>query len=51
MWITGIRVWRVALPLHEGCYSWPNDDSVDAFDRRAVAVDNDAGMVAQAARD
>ena len=44
MRITGIRVWRVALPLHEGRYSWSNDNSVDVFDSTVVAVDTDAGL-------
>jgi cis-L-3-hydroxyproline dehydratase len=42
MQITGIRVWRTELPLHEGRYSWSNDNSVDVFDSTVVAVDTDA---------
>jgi cis-L-3-hydroxyproline dehydratase len=42
MQITGIRVWRAELPLHEGRYSWSNDNSVDVFDSTVVAVDTDA---------
>ena len=44
MQITGIRAWRVELPLHEGRYSWSNDNSVDVFDSTVVAVDTDAGV-------
>jgi cis-L-3-hydroxyproline dehydratase len=44
MQITGIRVWRAELPLHEGRYSWSNDNSVDVFDSTVVAVDTDAGV-------
>ena len=44
MKITGIRAWRVLLPLHEGRYSWSNDNSVDVFDSTVVAVDTDAGL-------
>ena len=45
MRITGIRVWRVELPLHEGRYSWSNDNFVDVFDSTVVAVDTDAGLI------
>jgi L-alanine-DL-glutamate epimerase-like enolase superfamily enzyme len=45
MRITGIRVWRVELPLHEGRYSWSNDNFVDVFDSTVVALDTDAGLV------
>lgn len=44
MRITGIRVWRVELPLHEGTYSWSNGNSVGLFDSTVVAVDTDAGV-------
>lgn len=44
MRITGIRVWRIELPLHEGRYSWSNDNFVEVFDSTVVAVDTDAGI-------
>ena len=44
MQITGIRAWRVELPLHEGRYSWSNGNSVDVFDSTVVAVETDAGL-------
>ncbi|MFL5336412.1 MAG: cis-3-hydroxy-L-proline dehydratase [Geminicoccaceae bacterium] len=44
MRITGIRVWRLELPLHEGRYSWSNDNSVEVFDSTVIAVDTDAGI-------
>ena len=44
MRITGIRAWRVELPLHEGRYSWSNGNFVDVFDSTVVAVDTDAGL-------
>ena len=44
MQITGIRAWRVELPLHEGRYSWSNGNSVDVFDSTVVAVETDTGL-------
>jgi len=44
MRITGIRAWRVELPLHEGRYSWSNGNFVDVFDSTVVAIDADAGL-------
>ena len=44
MRITGIRVWRVELPLHEGRYSWSDGNFVEVFDTTVVAVDTDAGL-------
>lgn len=44
MRITGIRVWRVELPLREGAYSWSGGKSVSVFDSTVVAVDTDAGL-------
>ena len=44
MRITGIRAWRVELPLHEGRYSWSNGNFVDVFDSTVVAIDTDAGL-------
>ena len=45
MRITGIRAWRVELPLHEGRYSWADGNSVDVFDSTVVAVETDTGLV------
>lgn len=44
MKITGIRAWRVELPLHEGSYNWSGGKSVQVFDSTVVAVDTDAGL-------
>ena len=44
MKITGIRAWRVELPLHEGRYSWSNGNFVEVFDSTVVAVDTDEGL-------
>ena len=43
MRITGIRAWRVELPLHEGRYSWSNGNFVDVFDSTVVAIDTETG--------
>ncbi len=44
MQITGIRAWRVELPLHEGRYTWSDGRSVEVFDSTVVAVETDAGI-------
>jgi L-alanine-DL-glutamate epimerase-like enolase superfamily enzyme len=44
MRITGIRVFQVDLPLHEGNYSWSEGKSVDVFDSTVVQIDTDAGV-------
>ena len=44
MKITGIRAYRVELPLHEGSYKWSGGNSVAVFDSTVVAVDTDAGL-------
>lgn len=44
MRITGIKVYRVGLPLHEGSYKWSGGNSVDVFDSTVVAVSTDAGI-------
>jgi len=44
MKITGIRAYRVELPLREGRYSWSNDNSVSVFDSTVVAIETDAGI-------
>ncbi len=44
MKITGISVYQVDLPLHEGNYKWSEGKSVDVFDSTVVQVDTDAGI-------
>jgi cis-L-3-hydroxyproline dehydratase len=44
MKITGIRAWKVGLPLKEGRYSWSNGNFVEVFDSTIVAVDTDIGI-------
>ena len=44
MKITGLKVYQVDLPLHEGNYSWSEGKSVDVFDSTVVQVDTDAGV-------
>jgi len=44
MKITGIEVYQVDLPLHEGNYSWSEGKSVDVFDSTVVLVETDAGI-------
>jgi L-alanine-DL-glutamate epimerase-like enolase superfamily enzyme len=44
MKITGIRVYQVDLPLHEGSYKWSGGNAVSVFDSTVVAVDTDAGI-------
>lgn len=44
MRITGIRVWRIELPLKEGSYRWAGGKSVEVFDSTLVALDTDAGL-------
>jgi len=44
MKITGIKVFQVDLPLHEGNYSWSEGKSVDVFDSTVVQVETDAGI-------
>lgn len=44
MQITGIRAYRVELPLHEGSYKWSGGNSVEVFDSTVVAVHTDAGV-------
>jgi L-alanine-DL-glutamate epimerase-like enolase superfamily enzyme len=48
MKITHIKVYQVDLPLHEGRYSWSNDNAVDVFDSTVVAVETDAGITGYA---
>ena len=44
MKITGIKVYKVDLPLHEGSYKWSGGRSVDVFDSTVVEVETDAGI-------
>ena len=44
MKITGIRMFQVDLPLHEGSYKWSGGNSVSVFDATVVAVDTDEGI-------
>jgi L-alanine-DL-glutamate epimerase-like enolase superfamily enzyme len=44
MKISGIRIYQVDLPLHEGSYKWSGGNSVSVFDSTVVAVDTDAGL-------
>jgi L-alanine-DL-glutamate epimerase-like enolase superfamily enzyme len=42
--ITGINVYRVELPLHEGSYKWSGGRSVEVFDSTVVELQTDAGL-------
>jgi cis-L-3-hydroxyproline dehydratase len=42
--ITRIRVYRVALPLHEGSYKWSGGKSVSVFDSTVVELETDKGV-------
>lgn len=44
MKITGIRVYQVDLPLHEGSYKWSGGNFVSVFDSTVVAIDTDEGL-------
>src|SRR5688572_10266885 len=44
MKITGIRAYRIDLPLHEGSYKWSGGNAVSVFDSTVVAVETDAGL-------
>ncbi len=44
MQITGLKVYQVDLPLHEGQYSWSEGKSVDVFDSTVVAMETDEGV-------
>lgn len=44
MKITGITVYQVDLPLHEGSYRWSEGKRVDVFDSTVVEVHTDAGL-------
>ena len=44
MKITGIKVYQVDLPLHEGSYKWSGGKSVDVFDCTVVRIETDSGL-------
>ena len=44
MKITGVQVYQVDLPLHEGNYSWSEGKSVDVFDSTVVAIQTDGPL-------
>ena len=44
MKITGIKVYQVDLPLHEGSYKWSDGKSVEVFDSTVVAMETDADL-------
>ncbi|QEG39274.1 cis-3-hydroxy-L-proline dehydratase [Roseimaritima ulvae] len=44
MKITGLKLYQVDLPLHEGNYSWSEGKSVNVFDSTVVQVETDAGV-------
>jgi cis-L-3-hydroxyproline dehydratase len=44
MRITGIKTYRVELPLHEGCYKWSGGNIVNVFDSTIVGVETDKGV-------
>jgi L-alanine-DL-glutamate epimerase-like enolase superfamily enzyme len=44
MKITGIKAYRIELPLHETTYKWSGGKSVTVFDSTIVQVDTDAGL-------
>jgi len=44
MRISGIKAYRVELPLHEGAYRWSGGNVVRVFDSTVVAVETDQGV-------
>jgi L-alanine-DL-glutamate epimerase-like enolase superfamily enzyme len=44
MKITGLKIYQVDLPLHEGQYSWSEGKSVDVFDSTVVEMETDDGL-------
>ncbi len=44
MKITGLRIYRMDLPLKEGRYSWGDGKFVEVFDSTLVVVETDAGI-------
>ena len=45
MKISGISVFQVDLPLHEGSYKWSGGKSVTVFDSTVVRVETDDGVI------
>lgn len=48
MKITGIKAYKVGLPLREGRYNWSNGNFIEVFDSTVVAVETDAGITGYA---
>jgi L-alanine-DL-glutamate epimerase-like enolase superfamily enzyme len=44
MRITGIKAYRVELPLHEGSYKWSGGNVVNVFDSTIVGVETDKSV-------
>jgi L-alanine-DL-glutamate epimerase-like enolase superfamily enzyme len=44
MRISGIKVYQVDLPLHEGSYKWSGGRSVEVFDSTVVELETDDGI-------
>lgn len=44
MKITAVKVYQVALPLHEGRYAWAGGKAVEVFDSTLVELHTDAGL-------
>jgi L-alanine-DL-glutamate epimerase-like enolase superfamily enzyme len=44
MKITGLKLYRVELPLHEGSYKWSGGRSVEVFDSTVVELLTDEGV-------
>lgn len=44
MRITGVRAYRVELPLHEGSYKWSGGNMMAVFDSTVVALETDEGL-------
>ncbi|HUF11053.1 MAG TPA: cis-3-hydroxy-L-proline dehydratase [Rhodothermales bacterium] len=44
MRITGIKVFQVDLPVHEGAYRWSEGKFVEVFDSTVVAIETDDGL-------
>lgn len=44
MRISGIKVYRVDLPLREGRYAWADGKYVDVFDSTVVQIETDSGV-------
>ncbi len=44
MQITGITIYQLDLPLHEGAYRWSGGNAVTVFDSTIVAIDTDEGL-------